>query len=52
MARGFTIQTDYGDISVSAADAPAFIELTEKMLNKKVIDCKRAHDDVPGPACL
>ncbi len=38
MSRGFTIQTNYGDLEVSAKDAPAFAKLAEKMLLAKVYE--------------
>lgn len=32
MRRGFTIQTSYGDIAVSAEEAAPFVALTETLL--------------------
>lgn len=42
MARGFTIQTHYGDLVVAADEAPAFIRLTEKALKRRLAQLERA----------
>lgn len=52
MAKGFRIQTDYGDISISAADAPAFVELAEQAMIKKINERKKMFEAVPGPAAV
>lgn len=37
MAHGFTIQTNYGDIEISAADALEFAVLADKLLTKQYL---------------
>ncbi len=37
MAHGFTIQTNYGDIPIAAADAMEFAVLADKLLTKQYL---------------